>query len=83
MVIDEELVYVGSFNLDYRSKWFQLEVGMLLRDRAVAAELLRETRKEIAKAELAARGGKILVKYECPTLYRRLVAGVLGALNNL
>jgi len=39
MVIDEEVAYVGSFNLDPRSVDYNTEVGLIVRDKAFAKKL--------------------------------------------
>ena len=62
MSVDDELVLIGSSNLDLRSFVLNAEVSVLIHDRDVAAELARVQARYLAQSELvdprawAARG---------------------------
>lgn len=47
MVIDDELVYIGTFNLDPRSANLNTEVGILIRDAVLAERLTGSIEKDI------------------------------------
>ena len=50
MVVDEEIAYVGSFNLDPRSVDYNTEVGLIIRDKAFATKL-RQSIQLVASPE--------------------------------
>jgi putative cardiolipin synthase len=47
MVIDDEVVFVGTFNLDPRSANLNTEVGMLVRDRELARQVTAAIERDI------------------------------------
>lgn len=47
-VVDDELIYIGTFNLDPRSANLNTEVGLLARNRALAAQLTASIERDIA-----------------------------------
>ena len=48
MVIDDEIAFVGSFNLDPRSVEYNTEVGLIVRDAAFARQLRQRIERDIA-----------------------------------
>ncbi|MFP6886878.1 MAG: phospholipase D family protein, partial [Opitutales bacterium] len=48
MVIDDEIAFVGSFNLDPRSVEYNTEVGLIVRDAAFARKLRERIERDIA-----------------------------------
>jgi cardiolipin synthase C len=47
LVIDDRIAFIGSFNLDPRSENLNTEVGLLIRDAAIASELRQEILQDI------------------------------------
>jgi putative cardiolipin synthase len=47
MVIDDELVFIGTFNLDPRSTHLNTEVGVIVRSQELAAELTQSIERDI------------------------------------
>ena len=47
MVIDDELVFIGTFNLDPRSTHLNTEVGVIVESRALAEELTQSIERDI------------------------------------
>jgi putative cardiolipin synthase len=48
MLFDEEMVMVGSPNLDPRSKYINTEIGLLIRSKALADILMRQFRHDLS-----------------------------------
>ena len=48
MVIDDETLFVGTFNLDPRSANLNTEVGLLLKNEALAKQVAAEIRNDMA-----------------------------------
>ncbi len=57
-VIDEQIVIVGSFNLDPRSEHFNTELAMVVRDAGVAAEMRAEMQRHLERAVRIDRQGR-------------------------
>ncbi len=57
IVIDDELAGVSSYNLDPRSQFYNTEVGIVIRDQAISAELTSSIEERMANAwEIGADG---------------------------
>lgn len=48
LVIDDEITFIGSYNLDPRSENLNTEVGMIVRDKTFAALVKKSIRKDMA-----------------------------------
>lgn len=62
LVVDRELAFVGSFNLDPRSAMLNTEMGAFIRDPGIAARILAEHERLLAPAlswRLALRRGRL------------------------
>jgi phosphatidylserine/phosphatidylglycerophosphate/cardiolipin synthase-like enzyme len=77
MVIDDRVAFIGSYNLDPRSENLNTEVGMLIEDVALAAEL----RKEI-EADMRPENSWVIGRRSLP-LGLETVNGLVGGILSL
>ena len=47
LVIDDEISYIGSYNLDPRSRWWNTEVGIVIYDPEFAQKLRRDIERDM------------------------------------
>ena len=78
LLVDDELVLVGSANFDHRSFRLNFEVSVLFDDRALAAELASLFEAELAQAPRVQRGrSRPLLRARLPEALARLLSPLL------
>ena len=78
LLVDDELVLIGSANFDHRSFRLNFEVSLLFDDRAMAAELARLLEGELAHAPRVQRGRyRPLLRARLPEALARLLSPLL------